>query len=219
VEHERLNCGLTVNKLAISCATLLVGVIIITASILVYRYRWAIKWKYFKLRYMSHKKHDVMLLQDPSQGTKYSAYVIFPIDDDVIRAWVYRILRITVETKWQRPAMFLDGRDDLGGHTYVDNIVRGITDSQTAIWVVCPSFFDDKHCLTAANFAFEHLGAANNLLLILEAEFQHYSVPRAFSNLMNPHIGICRLRFTANEDGRDLFWAELGRFIPAWTHT
>ena len=217
VEEKRINCGLTVNVLAISCATTFVAVAITTTSILIYKYRWSIKWKYFKMRYRNRKSREIILLHDQSEDVKYSAYVIFPMDDDVIRSWVYRTLRPKVELEWQRPAMHLDGRDDIAGNTYVDNIVHGISESQTAIWVVCPSFFNDKHCITASNFAFEHLGAANNMLIVLETEFQNYSVPRAFRNLMNPKLGIRRLRYTADEDGQDLFWGELCRFLPNWT--
>ena len=216
VEEKRINCGLTVNVLAISCATTFVAVAIATTAILIYKYRWSIKWRYFKMRYTNRKNREVILLHDQSEDLKYSTYVIFPMDDDVIRSWVYRTLRPKVELEWQRPAMHLDGRDDIAGNTYVDNIVRGISESQTAIWVVCPSFFNDKHCLTASNFAFEHLGAANNMLLVLEAEFQNYSVPRAFRNLMNAKLGIRRCRYTADDDGQDLFWGELSRFLPDW---
>ena len=218
VEEKRINCGLTVNVLAISCATIFVAVVIATASILIYKYRWSIKWRYFKMKYTRMKNREVILLHDQCEDWKYSTYVIFPLDDDVIRSWVYGTLRPKVELEWQRPAMHLDGRDDIAGNTYVDNIVRGISESQTAIWVVCPGFLDDKHCLTASNFAFEHLGAVNNILLVLETEFRNYSVPRDFRNLLNPKLGIRRLRFTADEDGQDLFWGELSRFLPGWTH-
>ena len=180
VEEKRINCGLTVNVLAISCSTTFVAVAITTTFILLYKYRWSIKWKFFKMRYMNRKNREVILLHDQIEDLKYSAYIIFPIDDDVIRSWVYGTLRPKVELEWQRPAMHLDGRDDIAGNTYVDNIVRGISESQTAIWVVCPSFFNDKHCITASNFAFEHLGAMNNMLLVLETEFQNYSVPGPF---------------------------------------
>ena len=218
VEEKRINCGLTVNVLAISCATIFVAVAITTTSILIYKYRWSIKWRYFKMRYTNRKNRDVMLLHDRSEDLMYSAYVIFPMDDDVIRSWVYRTLRPKVELEWQRPAMHLDGRDDIAGNTYVDNIVRGISESQRAIWVVCPSFFDDRHCDTASNYAFEHFGAAKNMLLVLETDFQEYRVPRHFHNLINKKLGIRRLRYTADEDGQELFWGELSRFLPNHTH-
>ena len=217
-EQTRINCGLTINVLTISCSTILIGVGIITTAIVVYRYRWSIKWWYFKMKYNAKKRRDEILLHDPSGSTKYSAYVIFPLEDDVIRSWVFTTLRPKVEIEWQRPAMFLNGRDDIAGDTYVDNIVRGISESQTAIWVVCPGFQNDHHCFTASNFALEHLGAQNNILLVLETEFHYYSTPAAFRNLLNPKLGISRIRWTADEDGRELFWGELSRFMPAWTH-
>jgi hypothetical protein len=90
--------------------------------------------------------------------------------------------------------------------------------SQTAIWIVCPAFFQDKYCEIATNFAFHHLGAANNLLIILENRFEKYYVPRHFASLMRPGIGISRIRYTDSEEGRELFWAKLDSFIPAWTN-
>ena len=218
VEQQIIHCGLTINVMAISCSTIFIGVGIITTAIVVYRYRWSIKWRYFKMKYNAKKRRDEILLHDPSGSMKYSAYVIFPLEDDVIRSWVFTTLRPKVESEWQRPAMFLNGRDDIAGDTYVDNIVRGISESQTAIWVVCPGFQNDHHCFTASNFALEHLGAQNNILLVLETEFHNYSTPAAFRNLLNPKLGITRIRWTADEDGRELFWGELSRLMPAWTH-
>jgi hypothetical protein len=53
--------------------------------------------------------------------------------------------------------------------------------------------------------------------VILENRFENYSVPKQFANLMNPRIGLPRIRYTDNEEGRELFWAKLDSFVPSWT--
>lgn len=103
------------------------------------------------------------------------------------------------------------------GQPVIDEIVRGIMESQTAIWIICPAFFDDRYCETAAHFAFYQLGARNNLLLILENRFEQYSVPKRFASLMHPNIGLSRVRYTDGEDARSLLWATIDQFIPAWS--
>jgi hypothetical protein len=217
VEQLRVHCGLTVNTLVISTVSVGLVLLTITVSIIIYRFRWAIKWHVYKMRYRKGPNRDAMLLDDMNGDGKYSVYVIFPYDDDEARKWVYSTLRPLVEDDWQKPHMFLVGRDDIGGETKINNLVHGIMRSHTAIWVVCPAFLRDKHCETAANFAFEELGSANNLLLIMENQLDHYNKPGAFASLMNPKVCLSRLRYPQNEDGRQLFWAKLESFIPSWS--
>ncbi|KAK2141429.1 hypothetical protein LSH36_1101g01009 [Paralvinella palmiformis] len=147
----------------------------------------------------------------------YSSYVIYPYDDDITIRWVTDILVPKVERTLQKPQMFIKGRDDLGGETFIDEIVRGIMLSQTAIWIICPEFFQDKYCKMSANFAFHQLGSKNNLLVILENRFERYSVPKHFANMMHPNVGVARVRYTDNEEGLSLFWAKLDKFLPAWS--
>ena len=89
--------------------------------------------------------------------------------------------------------------------------------SETAIWIICPEFFQDKYCETSANFAFHQLGARNNLLVILENRFERCSVPKHFASMMHPNVGLTRIRYTDIEGGLSLFWAKLDRFLPAWS--
>ena len=105
----------------------------------------------------------------------------------------------------------------LTGESINDEMVRGILQSQTALWVISPAFFRDHFCTTAANFSFHQLGANNNLILILDSRLDHYPVPKNLANLMNPGVGVPRLRYTDNAEGRELFWAKLDAFVPSWT--
>ncbi len=98
----------------------------------------------------------------------------------------------------------------------VDEIARGVVKSKTALWIICPEFFQDKTCEIAAHFALNELGVRNNLLVILENRLERYKIPKQFATLMNPNLGIHRVRYTNNEDGQELFWAKLDTFIPAW---
>jgi hypothetical protein len=49
----------------------------------------------------------------------YSTYVVFPIEDDISRAWVAGILIPRVEQGLQKPQMFVKGRDDIGGEFWL----------------------------------------------------------------------------------------------------
>ncbi len=46
----------------------------------------------------------------------------------------------------------------LPGISIVDEIARGVVKSKTALWIICPEFFQDKTCEIAAHFALNELG-------------------------------------------------------------
>ena len=56
-----------------------------------------------------------MLMGTPGQGATYSAYVVYPSDDDFAMSWVTNTLLPRVEQDLQKPQMFIKGRDDIAG--------------------------------------------------------------------------------------------------------
>ena len=82
------------------------------------RYRWQIKWRYYKLRYLKKRRRsNRILLGSPDHGDMYSAYVVYAYDDDTARQWVTQTLLPRVEHGLQKPPMFIRGRDDLAGQS------------------------------------------------------------------------------------------------------
>ncbi len=80
-----------------------------------HRYRWSLRWRYYKLRYMKQHRTDVMLLVDTNQEVEYSCYVVYPLESDDVRRWVTGTLLEGVEQRLEKPPLFIKGRDDLGG--------------------------------------------------------------------------------------------------------
>ena len=214
VQHTKIKCGLTVNTVVISSVSVGLLVITVTAAIITYKLRWRIKWRLYKWRYMRGKRGNATLLENLNGGGKFSAYVIYSADDDESSEWVFHTLRPMVEDTWRMPAMFLVGRDDIAGNTILDNIVLGINESCIALWIVSDSFFADHKCETSANFSFHDLGVGKNVIIDIN-HLDQYTIPKAFTNLFNPKVGIYRLRYTTDPDGRQLFWSKLEAFILA----
>ncbi|KAK2159058.1 hypothetical protein LSH36_159g01071 [Paralvinella palmiformis] len=87
----------------------------INNSVTSYRYRWIIRWRYYKLRFLRQRRNDNMLLRDFNGDLHYSSYVIYPYEDDRTIRWVTDTLVPGVERTLQKPQMFIKGRDDVGG--------------------------------------------------------------------------------------------------------
>jgi hypothetical protein len=87
----------------------------INNSVTSYRYRWIIRWRYYKLRFLRQRRNDNMLLRDFNEELHYSSYVIYPYEDDRTIRWVTDTLVPGVERTLQKPQMFIKGRDDVGG--------------------------------------------------------------------------------------------------------
>ena len=212
VQYTKVKCGLTVNTRVISSVSVVLIVMTLTVAIITYKLRWRIKWRLYKWRYLRRKRGNNTLLENLNGGGKFSAYVIYSQDDEEISEWVFRTLRPMVEDAWHMPAMFLVGRDDIAGNTILDNIVLGITESCIALWIVSDSFFADHTCETSANFAFHELGVGKNLIIDINS-LDQYTIQKAFTNLFNPQVGISRLRYPEDPDGRQLFWRKLEAFF------
>ena len=97
----------------------------------------------------------------------------------------------------------------------MDEVIRGVKSSLTAICVICPQFFDDRLCKWASEFALAHHARDHDQIVFVILE---YPLPEQHVQVLSDYVGVRRLRFTDNESGRALFWARLDSFLPAWLH-
>ena len=212
------------NKMIIQCAydTILVSsltsgisLFLMITFLLIYRFRWTIRWHYHKTVYLRSRKHnDYQLMETLNEDNNFSTFIIYPIDDDDIRPWVVETLRKRIEQDWQKTDCFLRGRDDIPGQWDYDNIVGGLLKSKTALWVICPEFYEDKWCQSASNFALMELGAENNAFLVMEDRFAEYSQPKHLQKLLTRKHGVQIMRYTRDANGQNMFWSKLEQFIP-----
>jgi Leucine-rich repeat (LRR) protein len=214
LEALKTECKIENHEIALSVGLCTAMATIIMTVCVLYKYRWLIKWKLYNVKYYLKTRRSANSLPMSDHNNVFSTFIVYPYEDDEIRRFVFGTLRGRIEIDWQRRECFIRGRNDPPACSHIDAIMAGILSSQTAIWVVCPNLFVDRWCENAMHFAFHHMGAANNILVIMENRFEEYQIPSRFASLINPNLDSYRLRYTDDEDGQRLFWAKLSMLIP-----
>ena len=191
-----------------------VGVLVLfmLGTATVYKLRWAIRWKYYKIKYNMRQNRNGILMQD--LNLPYTTYIIYSEDDDDISHWVSHTLLHQIEDVWNLGPVYLPGRDDLAGLYDVENITRGLQNSQNALWVLSPKFSVNNTCGIAAHFAFRHFGREGNLILVHDGNFDEYSLAlKQIKSLLDSRHGLSKITYSSAEDGLRVFWMKLKNFL------
>jgi len=139
-------CAKEHNSLIISIVAPL-GVLSVTimTMMLVYQFRWHLRWHVYKIRrYVRHvlqnNQNDILL--DQMDGT-YHAFVAHNHDEDY--EWVIHDLMPMVEDEWGL-RLCIGQRDFIPGKPIVENIADAIDDSRKTILVITPAFAASEWC-------------------------------------------------------------------------
>ena len=217
-----------VNKMKEQCdATIIISstvsgfaLCVVTCLIMLYRCRWAIRWKYYKHKHkLKSQRQGLANQNDDNQQLPYTSFVILPEDEaenESIR-WVKNELLMKLENEWGL-TLFINGRDDIPGMSKIENLVDGLMSSHSALWIICPAFFKDKMCAEAVHFARHHFGQENNLLIILNDRYDEYPDPKQVHSLFDKRIGLRTANFNVADDvARSCFWFKVKEFVSKYT--
>ncbi len=193
-----------------------VAIVVLVAAPLAYRFRWHLKWHFYRLKYLG-KKHRYTTAR--IEAHLRDAFVIYAFENEIDRRWVFETLRIKLEQE-NSYSLWLEGRNDIPGRFRVDNLMDMLRRSRTAIWILSQAFLQDIMCLEMAHQAFIRLGHKKNLVLRRPETSEGIDLELACRDMghilevLHPRYGISVADYaSANRNSERLFWKKIGRFF------
>ena len=193
-----------------------VAIVVLVAAPLAYRFRWHLKWHFYRLKYLG-KSHRYTTAS--SEAHLRDAFVIYAFENEIDRRWVFETLRIKLEQE-NNYSLWLEGRNDIPGRFRVDNLMDMLRRSHTAIWILSQAFLQDIMCLEMAHQAFIRLGHKKNLVVRRPEMAEGIDVELACRDMgqilevLHPRYGISVADYAAeNTHSERLFWKKIGRFF------
>ncbi len=193
-----------------------VAIVVLVAAPLAYRFRWHLKWHFYRLKYLG-KKHRYTTAR--TEAHLRDAFVIYSFENEIDRRWVFETLRIKLEQE-NSYSLWLEGRNDIPGRFRVDNLMDMLRRSHTAIWILSQAFLQDIMCLEMAHQAFIRLGHKKNLVVRRPEMAGGIDVELACRDIgqilevLHPRYGISVADYASeNRHSERLFWKKIGRFF------
>ena len=184
--------------------------------IILYRYRWHIKYKLFLIYRNYHQfpnnDADFELLQ-----LKYHAYVAYNENSAEDDAWVMDELQPNMEEGLEPLRLCMKSRDFTPGHFLLDSIDESIHQSRKTILVLSPNFVASEWCYHEMQMAQMRLLDDNLdvvVLVLLDA------IPENKMTLSLRQL-LCKkeyLKWPKNNVGQRLFWERLRQEIMGPVH-
>ena len=184
--------------------------------IILYRYRWHIKYKLFLLYRNYHQfpnnDADFELLQ-----LRYHAYVAYNENSAEDDAWVMDELQPSMEEGPEPLRLCIKSRDFTPGHFLLDSIDESIHQSRKTILVLSPNFVASEWCYHEMQMAQMRLLDDNLdvvVLVLLDA------IPENKMTLSLRQL-LCKkeyLKWPKNKVGQRLFWQRLRQEIMGPVH-
>ena len=184
--------------------------------IILYRYRWHIKYKLFLLYRNYHQfpnnDEDFELLQ-----LKYHSYVAYNENSAVDDAWVMDELQPNMEEGPEPLRLCIKSRDFTPGHFLLDSIDESIHQSRKTILVLSPNFVASEWCYHEMRMVQMRLLDDNLdvvVLVLLDA------IPENKMTLSLRQL-LCKkeyLKWPKNKVGQRLFWEQLRQEIRGPVH-
>ncbi|XP_013384396.1 toll-like receptor 13 [Lingula anatina] len=203
VGHLKVTCA---SKFTLTLVSVVVSLVIITvvASAVYYRFRWEIKYFFYKLR-IRRKEYEEVHGDDNYQ---YDAFVAFSKED---YKWVYRQLRPNLEdaeAEQDRLRLCLHHRDFLPGEDIEENIIQSISQSRKTVLVISRNFVRSNWCYFEMKMArmrlFEEGKDVLVLILLEDIPFREMN-----DTLFHLFKSKSYLEWPDNQRDQDVFWKKI----------
>ena len=192
------------------------GLILFVVIIILFRYRWHIKYKLFLL-YRNYRPfpdvdEDFEMLQ-----LQYHAYVAYNENSAVDDAWVMNDLLPNMEEGPEPLRLCIKSRDFTPGHFLLDSIDESIHQSRKTILVLSPDFVRSEWCYQEMQMAQMRLLDDNLdvLVLVLLTDIPENKVTLSLRKIL------CRkdyLKWPKDRAGQRLFWQRLREELKGPVH-
>ena len=181
--------------------------------IVLFHYRWHIKYKLFLLYRNYHPFPDPVEDFEMLQ-LQYHAYVAYNENSAVDDAWVMNELQLNMEEGPEPMQLCIKSRDFTPGHFLLDSIDQSIRQSHKTILVLSPSFVESEWCYQEMQMAQMRLLDDNLDVLVLVLL---NDIPENKMTLLLRQI-LCRkdyLKWPKDRAGQNLFWQRLREELKA----
>ena len=176
--------------------------------ILLFHYRWHIKYKLFLLYRRYHpfpnnEAEDFEMLQ-----LQYHAYVSYNEESRIDNDWVMNNLQPNMEEGPEPQRLFIKRRDFMPGQSLIEGIGENIQQSRKTILVLSPNFVESRWCCHEMEMAQMRLldGNLDVLVLVLLQEIPNNKMTLSLCKLL------CKkkyLKWPKDRAGQRLFWQQL----------
>ena len=188
-----------------------------TLLIIIFQYRWHIKYKLFLLYRNYHPFPNNMEDDFIELNLQYHAYVAYNDESAEDTAWVMNDLQPNMEEGPEPLQLFIKSRDAIPGHSIIESIGENIQQSRKTIVVLSPNFVDSNWChhemeMAKMRFFNDNL---NVLILVLLEDIPEQKVPLLLRQLL------CKkkyLKWPKDRAGQRLFWQRLRLEIKGPIH-
>ena len=197
------HCGPNV---IVYASTLLVGMALVAAAVIVYHNRWDLKHKLFMF------KMAIMGYHDPEDGLDNNDFEldlnVMYIDDD--EEWVMNHLQPILREKFPNFQRIGFGDNDLMlGMHYLDAVLHQVKNSYKTVILLSRAAFRDNWFMSKFRIALDHDNGVQteNVFVVFLEDIPDEELPfvvREYLNDGRPYITWVR-----DERSRDYFWAEL----------
>lgn len=174
------------------------AVIVILFGIVLYRFRWFFKWHLHKVRLRCHDRKDEL-------NFIYDAFILYEEETDY--KWMKNKLLPRAEGEWGF-RLLVGQRDWLVGVPIAECIVESIQYSRKVVWVITRNFVGSKWCDEGLHFTLVDKDRCDVIVLLME---DVSGCPKLTKTLLSILKERTYIEWTDNEDGRNLFWAQLRR--------
>ena len=182
-----------------------------TMIVILFRYRWHIKYKLFLL-YRNYRPFPDIADDFEMLQLQYHAYVAYNENSAVDDAWVMNDLQPNMEEGPEPLKLCIKSRNFTPGHFLLDSIDESIHQSRKTILVLSPNFVDSEWCYHEMRMAQMRLFDDNLDVLVLVLLNE---IPENKMTLSLRHI-LCQndyLKWPKNRAGQNLFWQRLRQEI------
>ncbi|XP_071179429.1 toll-like receptor 4 isoform X2 [Mytilus edulis] len=183
-----------------------IGIIVFLGTIcsmIIYRYRWKLRYWYYIL------KGEYGIDHDKTDGNfQFDAFVSYSEHD----RWFPKDYMIDFLEKQKGLRLCIHHRDFIAGSAVAENITNAIHNSRKFVCILTNSFLESKWCMYEFNIALEDIVVSrqgkNSIIIVQLLRTDIRNIPREMRYIMNDDT---YLDYPENEEDRIIFWESFER--------
>ncbi|CAG2204859.1 unnamed protein product [Mytilus edulis] len=183
-----------------------IGIIVFLGTIcsmIIYRYRWKLRYWYYIL------KGEYGIDHDKTDGNfQFDAFVSYSEHD----RWFPKDYMIDFLEKQKGLRLCIHHRDFIAGSAVAENITNAIHNSRKFVCILTNNFLESKWCMYEFNIALEDIVVSrqgkNSIIIVQLLRTDIRNIPREMRYIMNDDT---YLDYPENEEDRIIFWESFER--------
>ncbi|CAC5404912.1 unnamed protein product [Mytilus coruscus] len=183
-----------------------IGIIVFLGTIcsmIIYRYRWKMRYWYYILKGEYGIDHD-----KTDDNFQFDAFVSYSEND----RWFPKDYMIELLEKQKGLRLCIHHRDFIAGSAIAENITNAIHNSRKFVCILTNNFLESKWCMYEFNIALEDIVVSrqgkNSIIIVKLLRTDFRNIPREMRYVMNDDT---YLDYPDDEEDRVIFWESFER--------